>query len=157
MNNITRIDGSPHVHRHDWIQLLHEAVEVLIATNISNILWKTAEKQAFREAAAKVQQFLSWIGIQANLIDGDYEAALKMVALSPHNTTDKLKDLPNRAMIIALLARLKGTKKRLPMPRSNVEEKELDTIVDGYIAKDWDSTSSAISAIGSSTNTSAKS
>ncbi len=149
MNSITRIDGSPYFAEGNWVWSLHEDVEVLIASKVSTLLWKTVEKQAFREATARVQEFLSWIDIQANLINGDYEAVLKMIASSPSITTDKFKEFPNKTVLVALLARLKGTKKRRPMPRSRIDERELDIIVDRYIANNWDSASSAISILAS--------
>lgn len=58
-----------------------------------------------------------------------------MIASHPFITTDKLKELPSKTVLIALLARLKGMKKLRPMPRSRIQEQEVDTIVDRYIAK----------------------
>ncbi len=147
MNNIINHDKSPYVQDVS-LELLWDAVELLIITNNSNIVLDLEQKKELLEAENVVQAFISQINLRANLITGNYEAGLKMVAPIFFDSESTLKEVHYQSMIIALLARLKKQNKiQWNMSYSNIESQRLNNLVDQYISGNLSSLSSVISII----------
>lgn len=149
MNKVTNIDGSPFIQKENPVHQLNEAIERLLSPDDANIdNWVT-----LHIAEQRIQFFLSQTRIKANLVSGNYEAGLKMVAPIFCDVKHSIRNIPYQNMLIALLARLKQQNKiQWEMLRTNLQEMELDDMVDAFISGGGSSPNDAIH-IRSSTKT----
>lgn len=160
MTKIVNImNWAPYIQPQHPIQQLNEAIECLLTywiVNTNFILNLVTSHQSSdnpnsltispRIATEQIQYFLSKTRITANLLSGNYESALKMLAPIIHDSKWLFSDLPYRNMIIALLARLKKQNKiQWKMPRISQDEIALNTMVDAFLSRDGNSPNDAIS------------
>ena len=160
MDNVINLNSwTPYIPPQYPIQQLNEAIECLLASwiantdfilssvNLTTLPENSSKKDIMNTTIAKerIQFFLSKTRITANLLSGNYEAGLKMMAPIVHDGNRLFSDLPYRNMIIALLARLKKQNKvKWQMHYSNQYEIDLNTMVDSFISDDGSSPNDAI-------------
>ncbi len=141
--NVVNIDGSDHIQKQAPTRKLTGAVESISSYEVGKILTES-EKKEYAEAEVYIQRFLKRTRIQANLLSGDYQAWLKLVAPIFFDAQGTLKELPFLNILIALLARLKKkAPQKYPMQYSDEKMQKLDTIVGHFIQKSGESPSDA--------------
>jgi hypothetical protein len=143
----TRFDTDLYLHKQAIIRLT-EAIETLLCHINTSLLESIQAKKEIKWAEILIQDFLNRTRITANLLTGNYETWLKLVAPIFFVENINLKDSYFQCILVALLARLKFQQTRnLDNRRTNIQESKLNDLVLHYIARKGESPADALSIL----------